>query len=104
MPALCFPRLKVRSAMPQNSAANQSRSSVTQTYWGPRRAARFPSGLSAPLLKVAEHLAMFGGRLKANQIVLTGSPLPLYAARAGDHILVRCSRLAAVETTVRPVV
>ena len=63
-----------------------------------------PGGPFWSLLKVAEHLAMFGSRLKTNQIVLTGSPLPLYPARPGDHIVVRCSRLATVETTVRPVV
>ena len=58
-----------------------------------------PGGPFCSLLKVAEHLAKFGRCLKPNQIVLTGSPLPLYPARSGDHIVVRCSRLAA-ETTV----
>ena len=63
-----------------------------------------PGGPFCSLLKVAEHLATFGVHLKPNQIVLTGSPRPLYPARPGDHILVRCSRLASVEATVRPVV
>jgi 2-keto-4-pentenoate hydratase len=40
--------------------------------------------------------------LKQNQIVLTGSPLPLYSVRPGDRIVVRCSRSGAVETTVGP--
>ena len=62
-----------------------------------------PGGPFCSLLKVAEHLATFGVRLKPNQIVLTGSPLPLYSVRPGDHILVRCSGLTAVEMTVRPV-
>ena len=62
-----------------------------------------PGGPFCSLLKVAEHLATFGVRLKPNEIVLTGSPLPLYSVRPGDHILVRCSGLTAVEMTVRPV-
>jgi 2-keto-4-pentenoate hydratase len=71
---------------------------------GTTTGATVPGGPFFSLLKVAEHLAMFGSRLKPNQIVLTGSPLPLYPARPGDHVQVRCSRLAAVDTTVRPVV
>ena len=59
-----------------------------------------PGGFPCSLLKVAEHLATFGVQLKQNQIVLTGSPLPLYPARPRDHILVRRSNVIAVEMTV----
>jgi 2-keto-4-pentenoate hydratase len=59
-----------------------------------------PGGPFCSLLKVAEHLATCGTHLKQNQIVLTGSPLPLYAARAGDRIVVRCMKSATVEATV----
>jgi 2-keto-4-pentenoate hydratase len=67
---------------------------------GTATASSVPGGPFCSLLKVAEHLATIGRGLKPNQIVLTGSPLPLYPARPGDHIVVRCARLAAVETNV----
>jgi 2-keto-4-pentenoate hydratase len=59
-----------------------------------------PGGPLASLLKVADHLATVGRGLKQGQIVLTGSPLPLYPARAGDHFAVRCLRLPEVRMTV----
>jgi 2-keto-4-pentenoate hydratase len=63
-----------------------------------------PGGLLWSLVKVVEHLAMFEANLKANQIILTGSPLPLCPARPGDHFLVSCLRLGVVETTMYPAV
>ena len=59
-----------------------------------------PGGPFMSLLKVAEHLARFGSGLKQDQIVLTGSALPMYSVQPGDHIVVRCLRLAEVEMTV----
>jgi 2-keto-4-pentenoate hydratase len=50
---------------------------------------------------VAEHLASVGGALKPDQIVLTGSPLPLYPVRPGDHIVVRGPQSTEVELFVR---
>jgi 2-keto-4-pentenoate hydratase len=58
-------------------------------------------GPFASLAKVAEHLASAGGALKPDQIVLTGSPLPLYPARTGDHIVVRGPQATEVELSVR---
>ena len=63
-------------------------------------ASALPRGLFASLLQLVEHLRKFGLRLRRGQIVLTGSPLPLYRVFAGDRIAVRCARLAPVETAI----
>jgi len=60
-----------------------------------------PGGPFASLAKVAEYLASVGAALKPDQIVLTGSPLPLYPVRPGDHIVVRGPQSIAVEVFVR---
>jgi 2-keto-4-pentenoate hydratase len=60
-----------------------------------------PGGPLSSLAKVAGHLASAGGALKPGQIVLTGSPLPLYPVRPGDHIVVRGPQSTQVEFTVR---
>jgi len=44
----------------------------------------------------------FGKTLQARQIVLTGSPLPLYPVAPGDRIEVRCGRLPTVTMIVNP--
>ena len=45
---------------------------------------------------VSEHLERYGQRLQRGQIVLTGSPLPLWPVAPGDQITVRCDGLADV--------
>ena len=60
-----------------------------------------PGGPSASLAKVTEHLASVGGALQPDQIVLTGSPLPLYPVRPGDHIVVRGPQSTDVQLYVR---
>jgi 2-keto-4-pentenoate hydratase len=60
-----------------------------------------PGGPFASLAKVAEHLASAGGALEPGQIVLTGSPLPLYPVRPGDHIVVRGPQSLEVELFLR---
>ena len=60
-----------------------------------------PGGPFASLAKVAGHLASVGGALEPDQIVLTGSPLPLYPVRPGDHIVVRGPQSTEVELSVR---
>ena len=42
------------------------------------------------VVRLAEHLARFGLFLQRGQIVLTGSPLPLYRVTGGDRIEVSC--------------
>lgn len=49
---------------------------------------------------VSEHLERRGLQLKRNQIVLTGSPLPLWKVVHGDRITVRCDGLADVCCTI----
>jgi len=55
-----------------------------------------PQGPFASIVWLAEHLTRFGGHLRRGQIVLTGSPLPLYRVAAGDHI-------AVISNTVEPI-
>jgi len=59
-----------------------------------------PGGPLESLVKVAEMLERFGKRLEPGQIVLTGSPLPLYRVSPGDHIEVTCGNLNPVEVTI----
>lgn len=45
---------------------------------------------------VSEHLELRGLNLKRGQLVLTGSPLPLWRVTAGDRIMVQCDGLSDV--------
>lgn len=49
---------------------------------------------------VSEHLERYGRHLKRDQIVLTGSPLPLWKVGPGDLITVHCDGLADVCCTI----
>ena len=49
---------------------------------------------------LAEHLACFGLFLEEGQIVLTGSPLPLYRVAKGDRIDVSCDRSETVSCLI----
>ncbi|MEZ5354656.1 MAG: hypothetical protein R2762_18640 [Bryobacteraceae bacterium] len=58
----------------------------------------FPFG---SLIRLAEHLARFGLRLRQGQLVLIGSPLPLYRVSPGDRIeVISPASGAAVTATV----
>ena len=59
-----------------------------------------PGGPIASITWLASRLRDFGRSLHRDQIVLTGSPLPLYPVTPGDRIEVTCSRLPAVNMTV----
>lgn len=50
--------------------------------------------------ELASRLAVFGIKPKAGEILLTGSPLPLYPVGPGDDIRVECPGVAAVTATV----
>jgi 2-keto-4-pentenoate hydratase len=50
------------------------------------------------VVRLTQHLSQFGRRLRRGQIVLTGSPLPLYRLAQGDHIEVNCKRFGGVIT------
>jgi 2-keto-4-pentenoate hydratase len=48
------------------------------------------------VIRLAEHLRQFGRGLRRGQIVLTGSPLPLYRVAQGDYIEVICGRFGGL--------
>ena len=50
--------------------------------------------------ELASRLAVFGIKPKAGEILLTGSPLPLYPVGPGDDIRVECPGVASVAATV----
>src|SRR5947207_2247106 len=45
-----------------------------------------PGGPLESLRQLAEHLKLYGIALKRGQLILTGSPLPLYPVQPGDRI------------------
>jgi 2-keto-4-pentenoate hydratase len=59
-----------------------------------------PFGLAGSLVALADQLAHFGTRLKKGQLVLTGSPLPLWRISRGDVIQVECPRWGRVTMTM----
>jgi 2-keto-4-pentenoate hydratase len=59
-----------------------------------------PGGPIASVAEVSKHLESFGEVLKPGQIVLTGSPLPLYPVYPGDHIVVWGPESVSVELFV----
>src|SRR5579864_14201 len=61
-----------------------------------------PGGPLASLVWLAGRLREFGKVLHRGQIVLAGSPLPLYDAKPGDRIEVQSSRLSGVTLTISP--
>lgn len=67
---------------------------------GSANGSEIPGGPTASVAKVAEHLASVGDALAPGQIVLTGSPLPLYPVWPGDHIKIRGPQSTEVELSV----
>jgi 2-keto-4-pentenoate hydratase len=57
-------------------------------------------GPLASVAWLAGRLASFGKFLRAGQIVLTGSPLPLFRVRPGDRVEVTCGGLPPVAFTL----
>lgn len=63
------------------------------------------TGLVSPsrsLLWLASRLRDFGLQLKAGQLILTGSPLPLFPVGPGDRILVEAHPLKACHVKIAP--
>lgn len=50
-----------------------------------------PGGPLGSVLQIARHVLGRGGRIQRGQILLTGSPLPLYRVSPGDELRVRTS-------------
>ncbi|MFN7925891.1 MAG: fumarylacetoacetate hydrolase family protein [Bryobacteraceae bacterium] len=67
---------------------------------GVARAEAIPGGLLESVRSVAVHVASWGGTLRRGDLVLTGSPLPLYAVAPGDSIWVRTERCGEVRAVV----
>ncbi len=67
---------------------------------GSATAGALPGGPFASLAHLADHLARFGQRLRQGQIILTGSPLPLYPLTDGDFVAVLSNRSETVTATV----
>jgi 2-keto-4-pentenoate hydratase len=55
-----------------------------------------PEGPFGSVMRLVRHLAGFGRILQRGQIVLTGSPLPLYRVTGGERIEVGCDRFETV--------
>ncbi len=67
---------------------------------GAATAREIPGGLLGSLFALAEQLARFDIRLQQGQIVLAGSPLPLWPVSPGDRIKVLSPRWGEVTMTV----
>lgn len=63
---------------------------------GSATGSELPGGPYASVIRLAEHLAQFGRALRRGQLILTGSPLPLYRIAPGDEIEVVCQELGGV--------
>jgi 2-keto-4-pentenoate hydratase len=59
-----------------------------------------PAGPLASLIFLVEQLRKIGKSLYGGQIVLAGSPLPLYRAEPGDRFEVNCDRLPRVRSGI----
>ncbi|HYW47197.1 MAG TPA: fumarylacetoacetate hydrolase family protein [Bryobacteraceae bacterium] len=59
-----------------------------------------PEGPFGSVVRLARHLAGFGRILERGQIVLTGSPLPLYRVAGGERIEVSCNGSGTVVCVV----
>jgi len=76
------------------------RVSINGTTLGTANGRTLPAGPFASVVRLSEHLASFGLLLRRGQIVLTGSPLPLYRVADGDRIEVSCDRSESVVALV----
>jgi len=59
-----------------------------------------PDGPLGSVARLARHLEQYRKNIHPGQLVLTGSPLPLYPARCGDKFVVRSEHLAAVTAVI----
>ena len=69
---------------------------------GTATARSLPGGPAASIARLEDHLARLGSHLEPGQLILTGSPLPLYRVAEGDRIEVTCAKLGPpVTATIR---
>lgn len=74
--------------------------SINGAVLGTSSGRALPGGPLASVVRLAEHLAKFGRSIRAGEIVLTGSPLPLYRVGAGDRIEVTSGGSIAVRARI----
>jgi 2-keto-4-pentenoate hydratase len=89
-----------RSVLPDALVAETISVIRNGTVLGTAKGSDLPGGPLASLVWLAARLKDSGQTLRRGQIVLTGSPLPLYAVAPGDRVEVRCSRLPSVMMTL----
>jgi len=99
---IVLPPYEPRCSDPNELAAESISVLRNGAILGASTGAALPGGPMASLTWLLTRLKDFGITLQARQIVLTGSPLPLYAVAPGDRIEIRCGRLPPVTMTVNP--
>jgi 2-keto-4-pentenoate hydratase len=88
--------------MPENLAAAEIAEIlvyINGALVGQAAANVFPGGPAESVQRVRAHMEHHGCKLTPGQIVLTGSPLPLYPVQLGDEVEVRASNGAVVRMT-----
>ena len=88
-------------AEPEQLLTETIRVYLNDELLGTADAATIPGGPLASLVQLVGRLHSFGIHPKKDQILLTGSPLPLYRVRAGDRIRVQCPNLGSVQARVK---
>ncbi len=88
-------------AEPEQILTETIRVHLNDELLGTADAATIPGGPLASLVQLVGRLHSFGIHPKKDQILLTGSPLPLYRVRAGDRIRVQCPNLGSVQASVK---
>ena len=68
---------------------------------GTAEAGAIPGGPLGSLVQLVERLDSFGIHPGKGQILLTGTPLPLYRVGSGDRIHVECPNLGTVQAVVK---
>jgi len=89
-----------RLASPEELTAETISVVRNHTELGSATGEAVPGGPVASLLRLTEMLESFGKKLRRGDLVLTGSPLPLYDVERGDRVEVRCRRLDGVSVSV----
>lgn len=69
---------------------------------GAARGEVLAEGPFGSVVHLVRHLSSWGEQLRSGQIVLTGSPLPLYRVAAGDQVEVVSDRFGRVSALVKP--
>jgi 2-oxopent-4-enoate/cis-2-oxohex-4-enoate hydratase len=90
--------------LPTNKFAPEAIFSVSRNTecLGEGTAEHLANGTLEIVASVAQHLQQFGRQLRRDQIILTGSPLPLWPVEPGDHIRASFGDHSTASCTVAP--